>query len=546
MQKRSFRNRIQLLVLLTLVALPNLALGVINQDLIPVGKYNGFTNSLGRKTVVQSPGYVSVAKRPDQSIAVELWRSQKNGGLSRIVAATIVKQGSVYSWKNTDGQSLLLESDGSCYQTDEHKRVVVRLCAKQSELSLEYQSGEKQSRDGLLFHGRIHGLIKDKAFYLSEIPQFAALNNFDARTRLQMLKLAQLQTKLSHENLYPHLTLGTVVNAASAGVGIGALTLLGDLVPFLFPTRWIHVHENRGLQNAQAWSLTTYRLDAAVTTQGIALLYLRDRAIVEIMKNQINEITKIRNLTKEKEDLGFTPPGSVDNLDALLAALKHDSLILENANVNQKSQVALSMGLSSPSNLGELVDNVPIDDRRMILMDESYLMRKAVESSTEVKVIASLIEAARQSARGRYFNWIDPYADIQGGLGMGTGTFIDIGHVKVSELEVQKQQSLAAVENKIETLLNERRLILEAKEAASSNVEINTRKLKRLMKTLNSDPNFDNMNMVFALKDLTSARIQMATLDYAQKSVTFGIQRMSLTGDYEKILSLEKKKGKIY
>ncbi|MEY4616816.1 MAG: hypothetical protein RJB66_1776 [Pseudomonadota bacterium] len=546
MQKKSFRNRFQLLVLLTLVALPNLALGVINHDLLPVGKYNGFTNSLGRKTVFQSPGYVSVAKRADQSIAVELWRSQKNGGLSRIVAATIVKQGSAYSWKNTDGQSLLLESDGSCYQTDENKRVVVRLCAKQSELSLEYQSGEKQSREGLLFHGRIHGFIKDKAFYLSEIPQFAALNNFDARTRLQMLKLAQLQTKLSHENLYPHLTLGTVVNSASAGVGIGALTLLGDLVPFLFPTRWIHVHENRGLQNAQAWSLTTYRLDAAVTTQGIALLYLRDRAIVEIMKNQIHEITKIRNLTKEKEDLGFTPPGSVDNLDALLAALKHDSLILENANVNQKSQVALSMGLSSPSNLGELVDNVPIDDRRMILMDESYLMRKAVESSTEVKVIASLIEAARQSARGRYFNWIDPYADIQGGLGLGTGTFIDIGHVKVSELEVQKQQSLAAVENKIETLLNERRLILEAKEAASSNVEINTRKLKRLMKTLNSDPNFDNMNMVFALKDLTSARIQMATLDYAQKSVTFGIQRMSLTGDYEKILSLEKKKGKIY
>ncbi len=135
------------------------------------------------------------------------------------------------------------------------------------------------------------------------------------------------------------------------------------------------------------------------------------------------------------------PQGFADNLNGLIIGIEQEAIHLEKTNITERNQLAFGLVAFSPHALGGLPDDSKDSIHEVMELNEGMLRMAASRESPEIKLLNRLIKAARQNVKGRYFSWMDPYADPLGGLVLGSEPKLRLAKLKLLSWRYKERRS---------------------------------------------------------------------------------------------------------
>lgn len=280
---------------------------------------------------------------------------------------------------------------------------------------------------------------------------------FDVQEAQQNLVRADRMAQKTYLKLLPHTSLGTPVTMASVALGdyFEARGPIGELIPFIFPTRWVKA-------KALSWSARAERY-AKVATKANALLALNIAGInFAAHKEYRDALLELQGLVNSA--VVSTPDseaGSSDDSDAgkvvstMVSLLKKDLQTEVNTaeNLIQQDQVAISYALGSenPKYVSELglVGTKRVESISVLRTDAeaqaevTQTKNLAIQFSLELSQVDALFKAADLREKNVWIDWFDSYSNI--GLGPSTPTEKKYYKSFVDSVRIKEQAARALI-----------------------------------------------------------------------------------------------------
>ena len=160
------------------------------------------------------------------------------------------------------GTTVVLKPESpNCYSSAQGAAPSAGVCFNGTDLTVDVSAGP----DGDSLHLSVsradpanRPVFKaPRTYTMAELMQDAMDHNFDSAIEFQSVVEAKLKTETAYLNLLPHLYTNDVLNIASLNI-LNELKTMGDIAPFLFPTRWIQAAQAKDRTEAEfdAWILT--------------------------------------------------------------------------------------------------------------------------------------------------------------------------------------------------------------------------------------------------------------------------------------------------
>jgi hypothetical protein len=273
----------------------------------------------------------------------------------------------VVQWPRSDGIELSVPSTGSvfprmtvvlhsesptCYSSAPNAIPSAAVCFNGTDLVVDASQGPA----GAAVHisvSRVNGanrpaLEVPRTYSLPALMAQAMEHNFNSAVEFQSVVEAKLKTEAAYLNLLPHIDSNDVLNIASLNI-LNELKTVGDLAPFLFPTRWLQKSEAKDRTEADfdAWILT--KADAANVTEGLGYNIIRDEAVVAAILENRKGIASIRDEIVERERLGLMQAGSSDDVGSVVNSIDQGYSDLLSSITEEKSSIAQAAGFFNPA-----------------------------------------------------------------------------------------------------------------------------------------------------------------------------------------------------
>lgn len=184
-------------------------------------------------------------------------------------------------------------------------------------------------------------------YTLTQAMTRAFTQSFDSRAAYERQIQARLSAKAAYLNLLPHISISSVLGVLSPSIA-GLINLVGDLAPFLLPTRWLQAHEAGLMSAAEKQALALMRADSAAQVEGLAYALERDYGIVSRYRDFQALALKTRDNLQIVEAGGGMPVGSTDHLNSVLNTAALDLVDLDELTRRDKATIAQAMGLKAP------------------------------------------------------------------------------------------------------------------------------------------------------------------------------------------------------
>lgn len=282
---------------------------------------------------------------------------------------------------------------------------------------------------------------------LSDIKEHLVKQNLEVQANAERIYQSKLQIQLARRNLLPRLNLSKVISTALTLTG--AIGLIEDIAPFLFPANWIKIKETRALAAASERSFEALKLNQIFSGRSSALTVFADEFILSEINEQETTLASWIDLIRLQERLGRLPPGTSSDFERLKLEAERDSYL-------QRQNVA--GGLSEM----KMLLNIPQTETLHILgsLDEVSEGNQSIdpnwaEKTPETQSFDSLIEAAYQYKRGFFFSFLGFTSNASGlsggvfdglpqpnGLGFGMGPSMQIASRQIDMLELQREGTI--------------------------------------------------------------------------------------------------------
>ena len=291
---------------------------------------------------------------------------------------------------------------------------------------------------------------KPRIYSFDELKALAKTLSLDNQMGLENLKMAKLNMRLHYQNLLPHLSINSGVTVLTSGLTLGIISAIGDLVPFLLPTRWIQAKQNADMYKAQVVAQETLEKDTMQMIEGLSLQVVNDAESVYQVEKIMNLFNANIAYVEKKEITGKIRKGRVKDLQSVANQLSEMLSNYKKTYVQDMMELSTAIGFKNPLAIRSIVMNTPfrIDQAPSITLD-SFDLGALIKNSLELKQFNILIQSSRKNRINSIFQWLDPAGDPQGGLGAGTGTYVKLGD---EETELLKQQSVQAQTNIVKKL----------------------------------------------------------------------------------------------
>ncbi|MEO5968429.1 MAG: hypothetical protein ABIQ95_00760, partial [Bdellovibrionia bacterium] len=283
---------------------------------------------------------------------------------------------------------------------------------------------------------------KPKSYSVLELIDQAVSQNFDSAIQFEHVIQAKLTTETAYLNLVPHISLGSALNLATL-TPIGYLKTVGDLVPFLFPTRWLQAREAHYRSEAEfdAWILA--KANAANVTEGLAYGVLRDEAILAAFNEQHKCLQDVLERVKGLELSDRIQPGASDDIEIIINSVDQGIVILRSTLVQEKMALAQACGFYNFAAITDVESTAKPSLRFLRPYDEIAVKKMSdmtIDRSYELRQINALIKVARLGKTERQYQWLDPTGDQTGGLGISLAPYVKIGISQIQELIIKRQK----------------------------------------------------------------------------------------------------------
>ncbi len=376
-----------------------------------------------------------------------------------------------------------------------------------------------------------------------EIPQIYTLaqlfkrsmdQNFDSPIQFEKVVQAKLKMEGAYLNLAPHIAIISVLNVASGNL-LNILKAVGDLVPFLFPTRWMEVKAAKYQRESEfdAWILT--KANSANVVEGLALCVLRDNLIVLTIEDNRRSILQVRDQIRLGESAGLIQAGTSDDIQSVINLMDRSTEALKDTLIQEKMALAEASGFYNFAAILDVqsFEEIPVEHRRYYSDVEIIrLSNTALDRSYERRQLNALIEASRIGGKERYFQWLDPSGDYHGGLGINLVPYVRIGISQTQELIGKRHKMEAELMNKVGRTAVFANQALGEYALARESLDIQNRRIQRQFNNLQSGINFSVFDLSNALQEKLRTEIEILRNQYAYYIANSNLNRVLLAGPY--------------
>jgi hypothetical protein len=336
--------------------------------------------------------------------------------------------------------------------------------------------------------------------------------SFNSRTEYEKLVTAKANFRLNYLNLLPHLSSNSIIGIATfSGVG-GLLSSIGDLAPFLLPTRWLSASIGDDNYKAEKFATDIMRLDSMQIVEGLAVFVGRDQVLDIQLKADHDLIAQVSSEVNQAERRGLVAPGSYLGVGSVNSNLDQTVSNLETQIQLEMTGLAQAAGFINPNAIAHL-EVAPLGRiTQPPKYDLAQLEKDALNRAPELAQLSYLTTAARAGAAARGFQWLDPAGDPSGGLGAGLPTYIQIGTSAIRQLLIARDQLNSNLLRKVTDAYNNYMGELDSYRLADEGCNLQLHRIMTARQILNSSRSAVEANA--AVDEVRDALTQM-TVDHA-------------------------------
>lgn len=511
-------------------------------DSIPKGRFQGtllqsLQGRLQEKLVAVEIFYTS--KREGQVEVtdlqgVQLFTIQARQLNKSLIEVDLPVQLNLQIDETPQSRTIRLHEDQGCFVSRLEKKI--QLCFNRDRFSIEVTLGDGSPVFGLTAdrfnHEQEFVVEESRDFGLRELVEAALEKNFDSRIQFEHLIQAKRTARASYLNILPHLTFSSVLSAAVSGTQ-GLLSSVGDLAPFLFPTRWFHAKQADLKSSVERDALMIMRVDLANQIEGLSYVHDRDREILRFYEAHLGRARSVKELASALERQGKFQDGAGDDLQSLINSMLIDIVALKATLQIQRISLSQAIGAHHPNAVASLLIGEELEPlETAVALDSEATGRIAVERSFELRQMDALIKIANSQKVELYFNWLDPNGDPNAPLGFGLHDLIQVAKSKVTELKIKREQLEALVLQKTYESVAAYDGVLQAVVPIFENVSLQERRLSRVTKLIQPGSSLNPMDIVSVFQDLLAAKVRLESSRASYRIARSKLDRLQLKGYY--------------
>jgi len=430
---------------------------------------------------------------------------------------------------------LIKDKDDDCFTESKN---LVDFCFFRDVITIEITNGTKASEYALSLNRfaqvKPPPLEEPRVYDLQTALDHAWNFNFDNRIEFEHVIQAKYGAQAAKRLLTPHISFTTIINNIKPSI-LSVIGAAGDLLPFLFPTRWLQASHAAILSQAEQDGMTLMRIDTAtqIEAQFYALENYRQLkehyAYAKAKADRLTEIVGIRVKG------GFARPITIQDFFTMTGEMQDDAAWITNEFEGQKANIAQVMGFYNPGAVQDAVigtEDLTITKATPLVAAD--LLKIAEDRSIELKQLQFLIDAAGNSKKQVYWNWLDPTGDPTLGLGWALKSSINVADSMVREAALRKgemQRQLAgqvfAAVNDYNTAVNDFPLVAKLEQAQVQRLEQYETDLK-----MNGNENTDRA--IGLLQDYVNEDIKLQFDLQTFRTARARVGRLLLQGFYAK------------
>lgn len=288
-----------------------------------------------------------------------------------------------------------------------------------------------------------------KVYSLDELKTKAISTGFDHRIELENLFIAKNKVKNAQGNLLPHIGISFALNfvGSTTFTPLMLLRSVGQLLPFLFPTNWLHKTSMKHQFFAEQYTAQIIDQNLLNSIDGLAFNYYRDKKLAALIAELVNESDATLDQVRVKEEMGLLPTGSTKQF--LTTSLQNRQTLLQADKVLKEDlkAIALLTGFYNDAAIVDIIEDETLFENAMQeeTLNLADYKAKAIEHSLEIKQINELIDSAIAQSKARRWNWFDPAGDGSGLVGFGLPSYVNIGVQTLEQIRIQKDKLHTAI-----------------------------------------------------------------------------------------------------
>ena len=436
--------------------------------------------------------------------------------------------------------SITLKRDKDCYTSSD--RFQVKLCLAQTEILIEVSNLSGKTGAPLysltLDYFPTENAVapeQPKALTLTEAMHQAFTMNFSTRIEFERTQQARSLAKNAYLNLIPHLSLGSAMAVAQLNP-YGIIAVIGDLAPFLLPSRWLHAKQEAELSKAQRDALTLMRGDTGVQVEAFAYALARDTKISAAYKQMRQEFIGLKTQVQWREHLGDFPRGSADNLESTIRYLRADSDAIDLGIEEQKAYVGQTLGLINPKAVLDVAleeELLPVE--KAVALDEKDFFSTVLDRAFELRQLEYVMAAAKTAKSATYFEWLDPSGDPTAGLGAGLFAGVAVKDSDVKQLTIAHQQIQSILLQKTSNTIGDYNESIEDFSNMSAVLKLKETHIQEVQDLLKFSRDVSLLDLVTAMQDRLLAQVNVESARVTFRMNRAKLDRLMLQGFYSQL-----------
>lgn len=277
------------------------------------------------------------------------------------------------------------------------------------------------------------------------------------------------------------------------------------------------------------------RADAANISEGLSYTIERDTKIISRFETQYRTVTRIRDEILAKERLHLLPAGSSDDVTSILNAIEKSISGLRLLVTEEYSALAQAAGFLTPTAISGVKSSSEISILSPEPLDRTAITEVAVQRSYEINQIDTLIESARVNKLERYFSIIDPAGGAQAAIGFNLYAYFQVAPSQLRELAVRRDNLKSLLEQKAFNTYSEATQAIQAYQIATTGIEIQDRRVDRVLSYLRLGIGFSLADLVNAIQSRVQSDVDQVNAEYAYYVALSKINRLLFAGPYARL-----------
>ena len=354
-----------------------------------------------------------------------------------------------------------------------------------------------------------------------DVAQKVSKQNYAVRENAIQVYQTKESIQVARGSLLPKLNFWKI--AAVSLEPVMALGMVDDVAPFLFPSRWIQVEEQKVLYLASQESYRALWANEVMTAKALYLNALLDISILEHIEENKRQFETILKIAKDREQLGGIKPGSAREVEIQILALEEDKRALSVLIAQELNSLSYILGL--PSEIELTLAPVDLSDFETFEpLTYSDFEFRVLDSSPELRQLEHMIDAADLLKKEVTFDF----------WGLGTPASIRIAKAQKEALKIQRESTREKIKRELKFLVDHYNLDLRNYANAKRRSQLTQISLNQQFERLRLGGTIEINDLIESSRNHIQADTDFFRISYEFLRSEDKLARLIFHGDYDK------------